>query len=118
MASFPILSTGAPLQYPFVQRRRYVTQVVQFLDGSEQRFKMRLRAELQWQMKYSLLAETETRPQEDFVRELRGSGTAFSFPDPYSGVNESSCRLTNSNHMEIHEDNNHASTTVSVTQEP
>ena len=40
MASFPVLKTGAVAQYPLARSTRYSTQSVQFLDGSQQTFKL------------------------------------------------------------------------------
>ena len=59
MANFPALKTGAVAQYPSDRTRRYSTQVLRFLDGSEQRFAGFGAPLKRWLIRLELLDDTE-----------------------------------------------------------
>ena len=59
MASFPTLKTGVVAQYPSDRARRFSTQVLRFLDGSEQRFAGFGAPLKRWLIRLELLDEAE-----------------------------------------------------------
>ena len=59
MANFPALKTGAVAQYPSDRTREFSTQVLRFLDGSEQRFPGMGRRCSSGRSGWSLLDESE-----------------------------------------------------------
>ena len=96
MSSFPSLKSGAIAQYPMDRVRRFSTEVLRFVDGSEQRFP-RFRSELKrWVINLSLLDEDELERVREFFAEQRGSFDVFSFTDPWDSVVYPSCRFDQS----------------------
>ena len=93
MLSFPILSTGAVTQYPVVITSGQATQVIAFLDGTDQRYRLQGRSLRMWQIRLEALNEDETHALEDFFDAQMGDYSPFSFPDPYSGNLVPNCRF-------------------------
>ncbi len=93
MADFPLLSTGAITQYPLGVSVGQPTQVIRFLDGSDQRYRGRGRMLRRWHIKLSLLNETEVQQLEAFFISQLGDYMPFSFPDPVSGTSVPNCRF-------------------------
>ena len=93
MAIFPELSTGAITQYPLGITSGQESQLIRFLDGTDQRYSLRARALRQWRIQLTLLNENETRALEMFFADQLGSYSVFSFPDPYSGALVPNCRF-------------------------
>ena len=91
MNTFPVLSTGAVTQYPLGVAIEQGTQVIRFLDGSDQRFRTRGRILRRWQIHLDLLKENEIEALEEFFRSQLGGYSAFIFPDPYSGSGIPNC---------------------------
>ncbi|MGC2819953.1 MAG: hypothetical protein WA198_09735 [Candidatus Sulfotelmatobacter sp.] len=58
MATFPTLKTGAMAQYGSSRARRFSTQVLRFVDGSEQRFPDFGTPLLQWVIRLAARGET------------------------------------------------------------
>jgi hypothetical protein len=86
MASFPILKSGAVAQYPLVSQTQFATDVVLFIDGTEQRFR-RYPAPLRtWTVRLDLLDEAELSATLLFFRTQRGMNGTFSFTDPVDGT--------------------------------
>ncbi len=94
MAHFPILKTGAVAQHPVLTAKRFRTEVLSFLDGSEQRYPQQERALLSWTLTYTDLDEGEMQTLRNFVTEQATTNTPFTFTDPGTGVTYPSCRLT------------------------
>jgi|SRR5947209_4879386 len=93
MSDFPILKTGSVLQYPAEKATAYSTQVIRFVDGSEQRFrdfKTKLR---RWIIRLDQLDEGEMISARNFFRTQRGAAGDFSFTDPWDGTEYASCSL-------------------------
>ena len=86
MASFPTLKTGAVAQYPSDRGRRFSTTVLQFLDGSEQRFASFGLPLKRWVIRAELLDEAELASLEEFFVEQAGQAGSFAFPDPWDGT--------------------------------
>jgi len=93
MANFPALKTGAVAQYGSDRSRQFSTQVLRFLDGSEQRFPGYGTPLLQWVIRLDLLDESELENLELFFENLGGRAGTFSFTDPWDGTVYPSCSL-------------------------
>jgi hypothetical protein len=93
MSAFPTLKTGAIMQYPAQRGVRYSTEVLQFLDGSEQRFRSYQAPLHQWVVRLSRLDQTELQNLQEFFRSLDGRAQNFTFTDPWDGATYSSCSL-------------------------
>lgn len=91
MADFPILSTGAVMQYPASVVVGRQAHVIQFVDGTDQRFAARAIRLRSWQIKLNLLNEAEAAALEAFFELMFGAYTPFPFPDPISGTSVPNC---------------------------
>jgi Conserved hypothetical protein 2217 (DUF2460) len=91
MASFPALKTGAVAQYPSDRTRRFSTQVLRFLDGSEQRFRGFGAPLKKWLIRLELLDEAELAGLEEFFVEQGGQAGTFTFTDPWDGTEYATC---------------------------
>lgn len=91
MANFPALKTGAVAQYPLDRTRRFSTQVLRFLDGSEQRFAGFGAPLKRWLIRLELLDEVELAGIEEFFAEQNGRAGTFVFTDPWDGTVHASC---------------------------
>ncbi len=93
MDTFPKLRTGAVSQYPFQRTHRYATEVMRFVDGSEQRFRQRGRAALEWVVDLRLLDEGELHRLREFWVAMAGKVGVFTFHDPWDGVDYADCQF-------------------------
>lgn len=93
MSDFPILKTGAVLQYPAAQTLAFSTHVMRFVDGSEQRCPLFGSPIRKWGIRLDLLDEQELRRMELFFDEQQGQTQDFSFTDPWSGTVYPSCHV-------------------------
>ena len=91
MVNFPALKTGAVAQYGSDRSRQFSTQVLRFVDGSEQRFPGYGTALLQWVIRLDLLDESELENLEQFFEDEGGRAGTFSFIDPWDGTVYPSC---------------------------
>lgn len=91
MADFPILSTGAVTQYPSSASVRHSTQVLRFVDGSEQRWPDSGTASHGWVLNLSRVSEEELSAVEEFFAAQQGQFGSFSFRDPHDGTVYESC---------------------------
>jgi hypothetical protein len=94
MSTFPILKTGAVMQYPAKRGVQFSTVALQFVDGSEQRFRGYQSALHQWVIQLSLLDQAELQELQEFFRSLDGRAEDFSFTDPWDGSTYASCSLS------------------------
>jgi hypothetical protein len=118
MASFPTLSTGAVLQYPAQKTYGFSTQVVRFIDGSEQRFRDYSQYLHRWIVTLELLTETEINALRQFFRVLSGAAGQFSFTDPWDGSVYPSCSLETDDMVEVLEGEGRGRTTLIVRENP
>jgi hypothetical protein len=93
MATFPVLSSGAVMQYPASLALSRPAQVIRFIDGTDQRFIARGKEFRRWQIKLDLLNELEIEQVEAFFQAQAGEYSTFDFPDPFSGTSIPNCRL-------------------------
>lgn len=93
MLNFPKLSSGAISQYPTVQQTTALTNVMKFIDGSEQRFASSGKGLQAWQVSYELLNEQEFASIISFIQSTQAGTQAFAFRDPRTGITHNCCRL-------------------------
>ena len=93
MANFPFLTSGAVTQYPSAIGSGQGSQVIRFIDGSDQRYLSHGRALRQWQIRLNLLNEMELQQLEGFFAAQSGDYSPFNFPNPFSGSMVANCRL-------------------------
>ena len=93
MPAFPQLKTSAVMQYPALDQTRYSTEIVRFLDGSEQRWRQQGAGQKRWLIRLDQLDDQEMARLEAFVKSLIGRQGTFSFQDPRDGTDYGSCSL-------------------------
>lgn len=93
MSAFPLLKTGAVVQYPATRGSSHSTCVLRFVDGAEQRFREHPGALRRWVIRLELLDETETAHLEEFFQTQQGQLGDFAFTDPWDGTMYPSCSL-------------------------
>ena len=93
MSTFPTLKTGAVMQYPAQRGLQFSTTALQFVDGSEQRFRNYQTALHRWVIQLSLLDQSELQELDEFFRGIEGPAGDFAFTDPLDGTNYPSCSL-------------------------
>jgi hypothetical protein len=91
VASFPALKTGVVAQYPTDRQKNFSTQVLRFLDGSEQRFPAYGATLRRWVIRLELLDEGELTNLGRFFEEQGGRAGVFSFTDPFDATVYPSC---------------------------
>lgn len=92
MPTFPVLKTGAVIQYPATVKTIFgTTRVVEFLDGSSQRYSAGAAPLRQWVIRLDRLDAREDALVSGFIRE-NAAGT-FVFPDPFTGVDVPRCAV-------------------------
>ncbi len=91
MADFPKLKTGAITQYPSQRRIDYSTGIVQFIDGSEQRFRDAPGSLKRWTIRLDQVDEGELAILTEFVRSQQGEYGSFTFTDPWDGAVYGNC---------------------------
>jgi hypothetical protein len=89
--TFPQLKTGAVMQYPGSRTHNCSTNVAQFLDGSEQRFREWRKPRRRWVVRLDILDDTEISKLEEFFLAVRGATSEFEFVDPFDGIVYSHC---------------------------
>ncbi|HOK48044.1 MAG TPA: DUF2460 domain-containing protein [Bryobacteraceae bacterium] len=95
MNAFPRLKTGAVAQYPAGRALSYATEVLKFVDGTDQRYRKRGAPVRRWLIRLDLLDETELARLEEFFAAAQGRLGSFSFEDPWTGNVHTDCSLEN-----------------------
>jgi hypothetical protein len=93
MLTFPALSTGAVAQFPLPLSYTAPTEIIRFIDGTDQRFPSRGKTFRGWHVQLAFVNEDEIYQIESFFEALGGQYALFSFPDPYSGQVVPNCLL-------------------------
>lgn len=114
MSDFPILKTGAVAQYPADREIRFSTQVVRFVDGSEQRFRNFSNSLHRWSIRLNSLDENELNAIRNFFQTQRGSAGTFSFTDPWDAAVYDQCCLENDEMLEELLDEGRSRTTLVI----
>jgi hypothetical protein len=90
---FPVLKTGAVMQYPAKRTLQFNTDTIRFLDGTEQRFRDNPSVLHQWTIQLDLLDESELDTLDQFFLTNQGRFGSFSFTDPWDGTVYPNCSL-------------------------
>jgi hypothetical protein len=90
---FPKLNSGAVAQYGSPVGLASPTQVIRFVDGSDQRFLACGRMLRRWLIDLRLLNESEIASVEAFFNSVQGEFAPFNFPDPFTGTSVPNCRV-------------------------
>jgi len=90
---FPTLKTGAVMQYPAKRTLRFNTDIIRFLDGTEQRFRDYPSVLHEWTIQLDLLDEEELTALDQFFVSNQGRFASFSFTDPWDGTVYPNCSL-------------------------
>ena len=93
MATFPLLDSGAVIQYPATRTSEASTEIIQFVDGSEQRFRNYSSPYHSWAIRLFALDEGEIQQLRNFIVETNGGSGTFSFTDPWDSNVYPSCSL-------------------------
>ena len=113
---FPKLKTGAVAQYPIGRERRLRSESLRFVDGTQQRYRDSGSARLRWMIRLDLLDEGELASMEEFITAQQGAYAAFTFTDPWDGVEYEGCRLEGDDAVLISAGEMRGNTTLTVTQ--
>jgi hypothetical protein len=90
---FPKLGTGTVAQYPAQRGVRFQTEVLRFIDGTEQRFPQLKRSVHRWAIRLDLLTEQEVASMQSFFVAAKGRQGSFAFTDPWDGSSYPNCSL-------------------------
>ena len=82
MRYYPQLTTGALAQYPFVKRRRDRSIVNQAMDGSNTKLHDLNGGEIEWELNYRGLSQSEMEGLQTFFADVEGRLESFTFADP------------------------------------
>jgi hypothetical protein len=93
MTTFPKLKTEAVMQYPGVKALRFQSEIVRFVDGSEQRYRDAASALHRWTVRLDLLDERELSALDEFFEANQGAFGSFAFIDPWDGTEYPDCSL-------------------------
>ena len=93
MSTFPALKTGAVTQLPAHRTLQFATDVLQFLDGTEQRFSNYATSCHRWSVSFDVLDEAELQNIRSFVQQMNCAVGVFSFTDPWDGTVYTNCSL-------------------------
>ena len=93
MAAFPVLKTGAVMQLPGVRSFQFATDIIQFVNGTEQRFCRYKSSYRRWTVNLSLLDEMELQNVRLFAQQINGATGVFAFTDPWDGTVYANCSL-------------------------
>jgi hypothetical protein len=116
MPTFPTLSTNAVAQYPLGQTQAFTTEVIRFLDATDQRCIVRANGLRQWLVRVDLLNDGELATLEQFFAQMQGPATLFDFFDPTSGQSVPNCRLANGNAVTTYAAENAGTSQLIVTE--
>ena len=90
---FPTLKTGAVMQYPGKRTLQFSSDILRFLDGTEQRYRDYPGLLHKWTIQLDLLDESELATLDQFFVSNQGSFGSFSFTDPWDGTVYPDCSL-------------------------
>lgn len=93
MPQFPKLRTGAVMQYPASRETAFANARLQFIDGSEQRYRTASGTLRKWMIPLRLLDDYEMHQLERFFNECQGTYASFLFVDPADETEYADCSL-------------------------
>jgi hypothetical protein len=97
MSVFPKLKTGVIAQYPATRELRFSTEIQQFLDTSEQRYRDLRTTRKRWVIDLAQLDEGELAQVLEFFVDRQGRLGTFDFEDPWTGGVVNGCRFEHDN---------------------
>jgi hypothetical protein len=110
MNTFPTISSNAVTQYPAAVQYSQGVQVIEFLDGSDQRYLLQPQMLRLWRINLTQLNEDEIQQIESFFAGQEGTYSSFIFPDPFTGTNVNNCRFAASSLATNYQDVDNSST--------
>ena len=110
MNTFPTLSSNAVTQYPAAVEYSQGVEVLQFIDGSDQRYLLQTTMLRLWRINLAQLNEDEIQQIETFFSAQQGTYSPFIFPDPFSGASVNNCRFATSTLTSTYNDVDNCST--------
>ncbi|SRR5579884_5590 len=93
MNTFPTITSNAVTQYPAAIQYSQGVQVIEYLDGADQRYLLQPRMLRLWRINLAQLNEDEVQQIETFFAGQQGTYSPFAFPDPFTGTVVGNCRL-------------------------
>jgi hypothetical protein len=93
MNTFPTISSNAVTQYPATVQYSQGVHVLEFLDGSDQRYLLQPKMLRLWRINLTQLNEDEIQQIETFFSNQQGNYSSFIFPDPFTGASVNNCRF-------------------------
>lgn len=115
MARFPRLQTRAITQYPAGSGSTRRTEVLRFVDGTEQRFRQWPGARRHWVVRLDLLDEAEVDELRRFFEAQSGRFGRFIFVDPWTNEEIENCAFgSDSMEIDFRSENRAAATIVIV----
>lgn len=116
MARFPRLKTNAITQYPSGTGISHRTEVLRFLDGTEQRFRQFQSGKRHWVIRLDLLDEAEVEVLRKFFESQSGRFGRFIFEDPWSGEEVANCAFLTDVFEVDFRSHNGAATSLSIVE--
>lgn len=115
MGRFPRLKTNAIAQYPAGAGSTRSTEVLRFVDGTEQRFRQWRGARRHWVVRLDLLDEAEVEEIRRFFEAQSGRFGRFTFVDPWTDEEFENCAFgSDSFEIDFRAENRAAATLVIV----
>lgn len=114
MANFPTLNSGAVAQYPLLLGASQNTALIRFLDGSDQRFLTAGKQFRSWEIRLSMLTDSEMAQIESFFTSQQGQYSPFTFPDPISTTLVPNCVIGSSELVTAYENTESGSASLWV----
>ena len=96
MITFPKLKSGAIMQWPAARGMTFSTEILEFADGSEQRFRNFSHFIRRWIVQLEELEEDDLATMEAFYAQQQGTVGTFSFTDPWDGTVHAECQFDHS----------------------
>ena len=87
------LKTGAVIQFPASRSFQLATDIVRFIDGTEQRFRAYAQSYRRWRINCDALDETELHNIRSFVQDMNGAAGVFAFTDPWDNTVYPKCSI-------------------------
>ncbi|OYW07430.1 MAG: hypothetical protein B7X34_11005 [Acidobacteriia bacterium 12-62-4] len=114
MNTFPLLKSGAIMQWPATRERQFATEVLAFSDGSEQRYRNFSQSTRRWIIRLDDLDEEELATMEAFYAQEQGGFGTFSFTDPWDGAVYAECQFDNQHLQADYQDIHRGRTTLVI----
>ena len=91
MFIFPDAVAKVLFQYPTTRRLHFVTQVLQFVGGKEQRYEISGAPLREWNLEPTLVGDAVCIKLTTFFEMVGGTSQSFTFTDPWDGTTYPVC---------------------------